>query len=121
MTYLISEVKAQEAVATDPAKAEFSFTSFIPLILIFAVFYFLIIRPQSKKMKEHKAMVDALKKGDKVITSGGILGVVKEVDTKADLVEVEIADDVSVRILRSHVADLMDKKEEKKPNKKSKK
>ncbi len=110
MTYLISEVRAQEAEAVDPAKAEFSFTSFIPLILIFAVFYFLIIRPQSKKLKEHKAMVDALKRGDKVITSGGILGVVKDIDAKEDLVEVEISSGVSIKILRSHVADLMNKK-----------
>ena len=61
-------------VAATPAAPENSFTSFIPLVLIFAIFYFLIVRPQSKKMKEHQALINNLKIGNKVITSGGIVG-----------------------------------------------
>ena len=66
---------------------------FIPLILIFVIFYFFLIRPQQKKVKEHKAMVEGLKRGDKVITSGGITGTIERVIDN-DKVEVEIADNV---------------------------
>lgn len=115
----ISESFAQsaEAAAQTP---EFSFSSFVPLVLIFAVFYFLIVRPQSKKMKDHQMMVNNLKIGNKVITTGGIVGVVKEVDQKENLVEVEIAEGVRVKILKNFVSELV-KPEEKKDEKKDKK
>ena len=73
---------------------------FIPLILIFVIFYFFLIRPQQKKVKEHKAMVESLKRGDKVITTGGITGVVERVIDN-DTVEVEIAENVKVEIVKS--------------------
>jgi preprotein translocase subunit YajC len=73
---------------------------FIPLILIFVIFYFFLIRPQQKKVKEHKAMVQALKRGDKVITSGGITGTVERIIDN-DKVEVVIAENVKVEIIRS--------------------
>ena len=73
---------------------------FIPLILIFVIFYFFLIRPQQKKVKEHKAMVEALKRGDKVITSGGIVGTVERV-IDSEKVEVMISDNVKVEIVRS--------------------
>ena len=73
---------------------------FIPLILIFVIFYFFLIRPQQKKVKEHKAMVEALKRGDKVITSGGIVGTVERVIDN-DKVEVKISENVHVEIIRS--------------------
>jgi|UniRef100_UPI0040494681 preprotein translocase subunit YajC len=73
---------------------------FIPLILIFVIFYFFLIRPQQKKVKEHKAMVESLKRGDKVITTGGITGVVERVIDN-DTVEVQIAENVKVEIVRS--------------------
>ena len=73
---------------------------FIPLILIFVIFYFFLIRPQQKKVKEHKAMVESLKKGDKVVTSGGITGVITRV-VDNDKVEVEIAENVKVEIVKS--------------------
>ena len=72
---------------------------FIPLILIFIIFYFFLIRPQQKKVKEHKAMVEALKKGDKVVTSGGITGTITRVIDN-DKVEVEISDNVIVEVVR---------------------
>jgi preprotein translocase subunit YajC len=101
----ISDSFAQTAEAA--AAPATSLTSFIPLILIFGIFYFLIIRPQSKKMKEHQALVNSLKNGNKVITSGGIVGVVKNVLTKENQVEIEIAEGVIVTILKNHVADLV--------------
>ncbi len=73
---------------------------FIPLILIFVIFYFFLIRPQQKKVKEHKAMVEALKRGDKVITSGGIVGTVERVIDN-EKVEVQISENVKVEIIRS--------------------
>ena len=73
---------------------------FIPLILIFVIFYFFLIRPQQKKVKEHKAMVEGLKRGDKVITSGGITGTIERV-VDNEKVEVEIAENVKVEIVKA--------------------
>ena len=73
---------------------------FIPLILIFVIFYFFLIRPQQKKVKEHKLMVESLKRGDKVITSGGIVGTVERIIDN-DKVEVQISENVDVEIIRS--------------------
>ena len=73
---------------------------FIPLLLIFVIFYFFIIRPQQKKVKEHKLMVENLKRGDKVVTSGGVIGTIERVIDK-DKVEVTISDNVNVEVVRS--------------------
>ena len=73
---------------------------FIPLILIFVIFYFCLIRPQQKKVKEHKAMVENLKRGDKVITSGGITGTIERIIDN-DKVEVEISENVKVEIVKA--------------------
>ena len=72
---------------------------FIPLVLIFVIFYFFLIRPQQKKVKDHKAMVEALKRGDKVITSGGIVGTVERIIDN-EKVEVKISDNVNVEVVR---------------------
>ena len=73
---------------------------FIPLILIFVIFYFFLIRPQQKKVKEHKLMVENLKRGDKVVTSGGLIATVERV-MENDRAEIEIADNVKVEIVKS--------------------
>tara|TARA_B110000438_G_C15325447_1_gene441368 strand:- start:237 stop:524 length:288 start_codon:yes stop_codon:yes gene_type:complete len=73
---------------------------FIPLILIFVIFYFFLIRPQQKKVKEHKLMVDGLKRGDKVVTSGGIVGTVERV-MENDKVEIQISENVNVELIKS--------------------
>tara|TARA_A100001011_G_scaffold255702_1_gene263962 strand:- start:358 stop:645 length:288 start_codon:yes stop_codon:yes gene_type:complete len=73
---------------------------FIPLILIFVIFYFFLIRPQQKKVKDHKLMVENLKRGDKVVTAGGIVGTVDRVIDN-DKVEVSISDDVKVEIIKA--------------------
>ncbi len=73
---------------------------FIPLILIFVIFYFFLIRPQQKKVKEHKVMVENLKRGDKVVTAGGIVGTVDRVIDN-EKVEVEISDNVKVEIIKA--------------------
>lgn len=92
-----------------------AFASFVPLILIFAIMYFLLIRPQQKKVKQHQAMVEALRRGDQVVTQGGLIGKVTKVkdatDGQAAEVEVEIADGVKVRVVRNTVAQVLSKTE----------
>ncbi|OFW81337.1 MAG: preprotein translocase subunit YajC [Alphaproteobacteria bacterium RIFCSPLOWO2_01_FULL_40_26] len=105
--------KAFAQATESAAQSEFSFSSFVPLLLIFAIFYFLIIRPQSKKMKDHQEMVNNLKSGNKVITNGGIIGVVKDIFEKENQVEVEIADGVRIRVLKQYVAELVKDEKEK--------
>jgi len=76
--------------------------SLLPLILIFVVFYFLLIRPQQKKAKDHKQMLENLKKGDKIITAGGVYGVIDSVDTKT--ITVKVAENVKVKIGRGFIS-----------------
>ncbi len=89
-----------------------AFASFVPLILIFAIMYFLLIRPQQKKLKEHQAMVAARRRGDQVVTQGGIIGkVVKVKEDGSNEIEVEIADNVKVRIVKTTVTQVLSKTE----------
>ena len=89
------------------------FAQFIPLILIFVIFYFFLIRPQQKRVKDHRAMVQGLKRGDEVITSGGIIGVVDRV-MDDDRIEVTIGENTKVQIIRSTITSLLKKEEVKK-------
>ena len=84
------------------------FAQFIPLILIFVIFYFFLIRPQQKKVKEHKLMVTALKRGDEVVTSGGIVGKIERVlgDDKVDIL---ISENVTIQVVQSTVQSLLSK------------
>tara|TARA_B100000686_G_scaffold350680_1_gene447291 strand:+ start:1381 stop:1668 length:288 start_codon:yes stop_codon:yes gene_type:complete len=87
---------------------------FIPLILIFVIFYFFLIRPQQKKVKDHKNMVENLKRGDKVVTSGGIVGTIERIIDN-EKVEVLISDDVKVEVVRiSGIQSLLNDTEQKK-------
>jgi preprotein translocase subunit YajC len=81
---------------------------FLPLVLIFVVFYFLLIRPQQRKQKEHRGMLDTLRRGDRVVTGGGIIGTVNKV-TSADEVEIDIATGVRVRVVRSTITNVVAK------------
>ena len=89
------------------------FTQFVPLILIFVIFYFFLIRPQQKKVKEHKLMVSALKRGDEVITSGGIVGKVERV-LDDDKVDILISENVTVQVVQSTIQSLLNKPNTKK-------
>lgn len=86
------------------------FESIIPLILIFAIMYFLLIRPQQKKLKQHQAMVAALRRGDQVVTQGGLIGKVTKVKDDGEI-EIEIATGVNVRVVRSTIASVVNKTE----------
>jgi len=85
-------------------------TAFLPLILIFVIFYFLLIRPQQKRQKQHQNKLQAIRRGDKVLTGGGVFGTVTKVVDDNEL-QVEIADGVKVRVARSMVADVISKTE----------
>jgi len=89
------------------------FAQFVPLILIFVIFYFFLIRPQQKKVKEHKLMVAALKRGDEVITAGGVIGRVERIlgDDKIDL---SISENVTVQVVQSTIQSLLNKPDTKK-------
>ena len=85
--------------------------SFVPIILIFAIMYFLMIRPQQKKVKDHRAMVEAVRRGDQVVTSGGLIGKVTKVADEGE-VEVELrASNVKVRVVKSTISQVMSKTE----------
>ena len=86
------------------------FQDFIPLILIFAIMYFLLIRPQQKKVKEHQNMVASLRRGDQVVTQGGLIGKVTKVKEENEI-EVEVADGVKVRVLQNTIAQVLSKTE----------
>jgi len=87
-----------------------AFGSFVPLILIFGIMYFLLIRPQQKKMKDHKAMIAAVRRGDQIVTQGGVIGKVSKVKDEGE-VEVEIATGVKVRVVTSTIAQVLSKTE----------
>jgi preprotein translocase subunit YajC len=88
----------------------FDLVSLAPLVLIFVVFYFLLIRPQQQKMKQHRAMLSAIRRNDRVLTGGGIIGTVTKVVSDTELV-VEIAEGVRVRIARGTIADVLSRTE----------
>ncbi len=98
---------AQAAGASSPSALA---GSFIPLVLMIAIMYFLLIRPQQRKAKEHKAMVEALRRGDQIITSGGILGKVVRV-MEDGIVEVEIAEGIKIRVVKSTITQVVNKTE----------
>lgn len=87
-----------------------AFTQFLPLILIFAIMYLLLIRPQQKKMKEHRAMVESLRRGDQVVTQGGLIGKVSKVKDEGEI-EVELAEGVKVRVVRNTIAQVLSRTE----------
>ena len=87
-----------------------AFGQLVPLILIFGIMYFLLIRPQQKKAKEHQAMVKALRRGDQVITQGGLIGKVSKVKEENEL-EVELAENVKVRVVQSTIVQVINKTE----------
>jgi preprotein translocase subunit YajC len=103
---LISPAYAQ---ATAPAAGGDMFMSLLPLVLVFAIFYFLLIRPQQTKMKQHRQMLENLKKGDQIVTAGGIVGKIVRIEQSDNTLAVEVAPNVQVKVIRQTVADLLNK------------
>jgi preprotein translocase subunit YajC len=108
MPMLISAAYAQGTGITGLFDNQSALIQFLPLVLIFVVFYFLLIRPQQRKAKDHKTMLDALRRGDRVVTGGGIIGTVARVENPEE-VTVDIADGVRVRVLRSTITSVLAK------------
>ncbi len=100
----ISTAYAQAGGQPDPI------LQFLPFVLIIVVFYFLLIRPQQKKMKQHKAMIEAVRRGDKVVTGGGLVGTVAKVVNETEL-ELDLAENVRVRVLKHTLGDVLSKPE----------
>jgi preprotein translocase subunit YajC len=105
---LISAAYAQGTGLTGLFDNQGALIQFLPLVLIFVVFYFLLIRPQQRKAKDHKTMLDALRRGDRVVTGGGIIGTVARVENPEE-VTVDIAEGVRVRVLRSTISSVLAK------------
>lgn len=103
MLFFIGDAFAQAA----PAEQGNPLLSFLPLIILFVIFYFLLIRPQQKKAKEHKNMVEALAKGDEIVTQGGLLG--KVTDVSDQYLSCKLADNVEVKLQRHAVAAVLPK------------
>jgi preprotein translocase subunit YajC len=103
--------KAVPPAATDAASQAPGLTSLVfQLLIIFAIFYFLLIRPQNKKHREHLATLTALKKGDKVLTGGGIVGIITSSDEANKFVDVEIASGIKIQVLKSSISELIEAK-----------
>ncbi len=86
-----------------------SLINFVPLIIIFIIFYFLIIRPQQKKMKAHEKMISSIKRGDKISTTGGIIGSVTYVDDKAMQLKLKVTENVEIKMVKSSVAEIINR------------
>jgi preprotein translocase subunit YajC len=108
MPMLISAAYAQGTGISGIFDNQGALIQFLPLVLIFVVFYFLLIRPQQRKAKDHKVMLEALRRGDRVVTGGGIIGTVARVENPEE-VTVDIADGVRVRVLRSTISSVLAK------------
>ncbi len=106
MSFFISDAWAEAAPAAAQQQPDL-LSAMFPFIILFIVFYFLLIRPQSKRAKEHKQMIEALKKGDEIVTAGGLMGKVIEVGD--NFVELELADNIQVKLERASVAKVMPK------------
>lgn len=123
------EIQETEVVPVETTNSlQSGLTSLIPMVLIFAVFYFLLLRPQEKRRKEREKLVSEVKKGEEVLTNSGIYGIVTKVSKSEPNIEVEIAKDVRIKVLKSAIVDITSrskdvavKKEDSKNNKKDKK
>lgn len=105
---IISEVFAATATSSASGVGS-SIAGLVPLVLIFCVFYFFIIRPQQKKIKEHNKLLESIKKGDKVIISNSIFGMVTKVDVTGGHFFVEVSEGVELKVLKSSISEVLDK------------
>lgn len=115
---LIIDVAYASDASTSPGS---NLSSFMPLILITAVFYFLVIRPQQKKNKEHQQKMQAMSRGDEVVTSGGIIGTIVNLPEQGDQMTIEIAKDVKVKISKQYIVEFIAKKSDKQQHKQEEK
>lgn len=116
------KIQESEALPKAPDQIQSSgWTSLVPMLLIFAVFYFLLLRPQEKRRKQQENLVGSVKKGENVVTSSGIFGTVTKINDSDNTVEVEIAKDIQVKMLKSAISDIISRQKEIKEAKLTKK
>lgn len=107
--YLLNIIFPEAYAQAAPGAAQgLDFMSFAPLVVLFAALYFIVIRPQTKKAKEHREMLTALRRGDQIVTSGGIIGTITKIENDNEVV-VEIANQVNVRVIRSMITHVLTK------------
>ncbi|MCZ6902291.1 MAG: preprotein translocase subunit YajC [Rickettsia endosymbiont of Ixodes persulcatus] len=106
------EIQETEVVPVETNSLQFGLTSLIPMVLIFAVFYFLLLRPQEKHRKEREELVSEVKKGEEVLTNSGIYGIVSKVSANDPNIEIEIAKDVHIKVLKSAIIDITSRSKE---------
>ncbi len=106
--FLIASILSISTLSADGGMGGFDMMQFVPLVLIFIIFYFLIMRPQQKKARVHQEMLKELRRGDRVVTAGGLLGTVDKVVNEGEI-SLEIADNVKVRVVKSTVTEVVSK------------
>lgn len=106
--FLIASILSISTLSADGGIGGFDMMQFVPLVLIFVIFYFLIMRPQQKKARVHQEMLKELRRGDRVVTAGGLLGTVDKVVNEGEI-SLEIADNVKVRVVKSTVTEVVSK------------
>ncbi|GAB4166724.1 MAG: preprotein translocase subunit YajC [Rickettsiaceae bacterium] len=106
-------VQDTESVPVAPPPVESGWTSLIPMVLIFVVFYFLLIRPQEKRRREHENLVSGVKKGEEVMTNSGLFGIVTKINDSDSTVMVQVAKDVEVKVLKSSIANIVSRESKK--------
>jgi preprotein translocase subunit YajC len=104
-------ITATESLPEAPTSVQSGLTSLVPMLLIFVVFYFLLIRPQEKKRKAAEALVSGVKKGEEIITHSGIYGTISKLNDTEGTAELKIAKDVTIKILKTAIADIVSRKE----------
>ncbi|HLB02951.1 MAG TPA: preprotein translocase subunit YajC [Nitrospiria bacterium] len=109
MIQMLSLVFAQESPSSPGRGTGAFFTSLLPFLLIFVLFYVLLILPQQRRQKKHRAMLEALKKGDRVVTSSGILGTIMNISK--DTITLQVADNVKIRVLRDSISEMRKEEE----------
>lgn len=109
----VSISQTSENLPEAPSKIQSSLTSIVPMVLIFIVFYFFLIRPQEKKRKAQAEMVSGVKKGEEVLTNSGIFGVVTKINDSNNTVELEVGKDTQIKILKSSIVDIVSRRVEK--------
>ncbi len=101
------------ADAADAQAAPNPLMQVVPILAVFVIFYFLILRPQQKKQKEHQGMIDGLKSGNKIVTNAGMIGVIKEIDKEKDLITLTISDKVDILIYRKSISHVFEAEKKK--------
>ena len=99
----------ENAYAQEAASQAFDIMGFVPFILVFILFYFMLIRPQQNKMKQHQLLINNLKKGDKVVTNSGIIGVIKKISEQNNMLSLEIAQNIEIEMHKNYIQELYNK------------